>query len=399
MAGTVEKIKKLTLGKPQFFADIPKRLSYSSTSRNRWQGFGFSLLSVAVATFLMFVLHLEPYNVNMVFMFLTLVSTVWFGLGAGSLTAVLSFLSFDFFFIPPYFTLVIDAFQGWTAVFLFFGTALFANQVAGRARLGYEQAHKRAQEATALYELATAVLTRIDQREMLLVVMQKASEVLKAQNCTLYLQEEKNEATLVESAMIEAPGYGGAPHRHPDPAIAQTVFRQNHPSYFPDQPVTINQTQGYGEVVFTNSVAYLPLSYGSQVLGVMVIVGPQRENHVLFSTEEKRLIQVFANHVALAVEHAHLIRESAQLQALRESDTLKTSLLASVSHELRTPLTSIKTASANLRIYENIIPDQEYGEIINLIEQETERLARLVSNLLDLSRIEGHALAQELGWY
>src|SRR5689334_10915061 len=94
-----------------------KKLKYSSTARLRWQGILFSFGITAGSTALMLLFSIAPYNVNMVFMLLTLVATVWFGLGTGVLTAVLGFFSFDYFFIPPYFTLVIDAFQGWTAAF------------------------------------------------------------------------------------------------------------------------------------------------------------------------------------------------------------------------------------------------------------------------------------------
>jgi len=378
------------------------RLLYFSTARLRWQGVLFSFLSVAVATLILFLLNEAPYNVNMVFMFLTLISTVWFGLMTGFLTAVLSFFCFDFFFIPPFFTLVIDALQGWTAVLLFFGTALFANQVAGRARISSFHAQQHALEATALYELGTEVLTRIDQREMLLVVLRKVSEILKAQHCTLYLLDEGVEGKLLESAMIELPSYHNNPHRHPDPAIAQTVFQQNRVAYFPVQSnfqSDSSRQHNDGLVDETAPVAYLPLTYGSQVMGVMVTVGRDRDEQLNFSVEENRLIQVFANHVALAVEHARLIRESAQVATLRDSDQLKSSLLASVSHELRTPLTSITTAVANLELYDEPQLGTDYHETLNIIEQETERLDRLVTNLLDLSKIEAHALKPDFGWY
>src|SRR5690349_16662788 len=115
-----------------------------------WQGVSFSLLAVALTTGPLFVLGIAPYNVNMVYMLITLFATVWFGLWSGVLTAFIAFLCFDYFFLPPYFTFIIDAFQGWIAVFLFLGTALFANQVAGRARWNNLQAQARSQEISAL---------------------------------------------------------------------------------------------------------------------------------------------------------------------------------------------------------------------------------------------------------
>jgi len=370
------------------------QLAYSSTARYRWQGVLFSIGCVGIATVILFELNLALYNVNMVYLFLTIVATVWFGLAAGALTAILSLLCFDYFFIPPYFTFIVDAFQGWAAVVLFIGTALFANQVAGRARLGSQQAQQRALEATALYELATAVITKIDQQEMLQLVLKKVSEALNTQNCTLYLKDEERNDQLIEIARIDT--LGTPDTRHPDVSIAQVVLIQNRAAFYPgnseQSPEKINSAQG----VAPNTVAYLPLIYGLQVLGVMVVVGPEDKN---LDNEEKRLIQVFANHVALALAHARLIRESAQLATLRDSDKLKSSLLASVSHELRTPLTSIKTATSNLHLFDKIIETADYAETLAIIEQETDRLTRLVSNLLDLSKIEAQALKPDFGWY
>ncbi|HEX2915698.1 MAG TPA: ATP-binding protein [Chloroflexia bacterium] len=382
-------------------------LKYSSTSRPRWQGIVFSLSGLTLTTIIMFNFKFELYNVNMIYMALTLIATVWFGLGTGVLTAIAAFFCFDYYFIPPYFTFIIDAFQGWTAVFLFLGTALFANQVAGRARLGNQQAQARAQEASALYELATAVITKVNQTEMLLLVLQKVCEALGITDCTLFIKDEKNEDQLVETARIEPLQFQKevAPPRHPDLALAQAVFNQHRPAFLPGQRGTLHQSS-QGEQpskeslpASFGSVAYVPISSGSQTLGVMVLVGSDDGHQLEFSPEEKRLMQVLANHVALAVEHARLIREAAQVATLRDSDKLKSSLLASVSHELRTPLAAIKTATANLQTRDIDWSDEERDEFLELIEIETDRLTRLVSNVLDLSKIEAHALKPDFGWY
>lgn len=389
-------------------------LQYSSTRQHRWKGLLFSIGTVGVSTLIMFTLKTEPYNVNMVFMLLTLMATVWFGLAAGFVTAVAGFLCFNYFFIPPLFTFVVDAGQGWTAVFLFFGTALLANQVAGRARLSSRAAQQRAQEATALYELATAVLTRVDQTEMLMLVLQKVSQELGTASCSLFLWEpEAGGGHLVESTRLEALKTSEIAlcDRHPDPAIAQAVFQQNRAAFFPAEN-NLTEPGGYSEesgfkarpvlpkkAVLRGPVAYLPLAYGSEVLGVMTMVGYGRADQPDFSPEERRIIQVFSNHVALAVEHARLIREAAQVATLRDSDKLKTALLDSVSHELRTPLTSIKTATANLQAKDIDWAEEERDEFLGVIEQETNRLTRLVANLLELSKIEGGALKPNWGWH
>lgn len=390
-------------------------LKYSSTARLRWQGILFSFLAVGGGTLLLLLLDLAPYNVNMVFMLLTIVATAWFGLGTGVLTALLAFFCFDYFFIPPFFTLVIDAGQGWTAIFLFLGTALFANQVAGRAREGNQQAQFRAREATALYDLATAVITKIDQTEMLMLVLRKVRETLNTTSCTLFLADETRNGQLVETTRIEKIEHGledaAAFIHQPELSMAQAVFNQNRATFLPGLLTDFNgsdesgrppsglEPSGSSRLEINGSIAYVPLTYGSERLGVLCLAGWRGSDESEDTSERVRLIQVFANHVALAVEHTRLIREAAQVAALRDSDKLKSALLASVSHELRTPLTAIKTAAANLRSVNPNVPEEETSEIVNIIEQETDRLTRLVSDMLDLSKIEAHALQPNFGWY
>src|SRR5207237_4851755 len=91
--------------------------------------------------------------------------------------------------------------------------------------------------------------------------------------------------------------------------------------------------------------------------------------------------------------------ESLQIELLRRTDALRATLLFSVSHDLRTPLSSIKAAASSL-LQEDVQWDEEARRSFALaIEQEADRLNRLVGNLLDMSRIEGGALKPEKEWY
>lgn len=89
-----------------------------------------------------------------------------------------------------------------------------------------------------------------------------------------------------------------------------------------------------------------------------------------------------------ADEVARLAREAEGAEALREADRLKDALLASVSHDLRTPLTTIKALAHGIRVD----GDERAAESAAVIEAETDRLTRVVSDLLDLSRLRGGAL-------
>jgi two-component system sensor histidine kinase KdpD len=143
-------------------------------------------------------------------------------------------------------------------------------------------------------------------------------------------------------------------------------------------------------------VLYLPVRTARRSIGVLGVAAVRAAD---FSTDERRLLTTFANQVALAIDHAHLIEEATRAAALEQADQLKSALLTAVSHDLRTPLASIK-ASATSLLQENMHWDAAtQREFLTAINEETDRLTRLVSNFLDLSRIQGGALRPEKEWY
>ena len=119
----------------------------------------------------------------------------------------------------------------------------------------------------------------------------------------------------------------------------------------------------------------------------------------VFRAEDEQTLTTFVDQAALALERARLSEEAASAAALAQSDELKSALLAAVSHDLRTPLASIK-ASATSLLDDSVEWDAEARQdFLEAIDEETDRLTLMVSNLLDLSRIEGGALRPQKDWY
>src|SRR5436853_6681264 len=153
----------------------------------------------------------------------------------------------------------------------------------------------------------------------------------------------------------------------------------------------------------------IPLKTGAKVIGVLRL---QLEDDPRHFTHEKSLgvdldrtepetafFWTFLDQATSGIERARLRRESLQIELLRRTDALRAALLSSVSHDLRTPLSSIKAAASSL-LQEDVQWDEEARRSFALaIEQEADRLNRLVGNLLDMSRIEGGALKPEKEWY
>ena len=107
----------------------------------------------------------------------------------------------------------------------------------------------------------------------------------------------------------------------------------------------------------------------------------------------------FLDQATAVIERARLRRESLRIELLQRTDALRSALLSSVSHDLRTPLSSIKAAASSL-LQEDVQWNEEERKSFALsIERESDRLNRLVGNLLDMTRIEGGALKPEKEWY
>jgi two-component system sensor histidine kinase KdpD len=107
---------------------------------------------------------------------------------------------------------------------------------------------------------------------------------------------------------------------------------------------------------------------------------------------ETGLLGTFVNQAALAVDRAVLREQAMRARLLEEVDRWRSALMGAASHDLRTPLASIKTAVSSLRQSDGDLGAHDRSELLELIELQSDRLARLVSNLLDMTRIESGAL-------
>jgi len=109
----------------------------------------------------------------------------------------------------------------------------------------------------------------------------------------------------------------------------------------------------------------------------------------------RRFLPALAALLAVAVEREALEREALEAETLRRSDLVKTALLRAVSHDLRSPLTGIRTAVGALRSETLELSEQDRRELLETIDLDSDRLSRLVADLLDLSRLEAGAAAPE----
>lgn len=136
----------------------------------------------------------------------------------------------------------------------------------------------------------------------------------------------------------------------------------------------------------TSGVRVLALAATGAPLGLLGVKGPALDD------EARELLRVFANHAAVSLERARLREQALRSELLEETQRVQKALMGAVSHDLRTPLATIKVSASTLRRSGQALDDEDRQELLRNIDAEADRLSRLVTNLLDLTRVDAGAL-------
>jgi two-component system, OmpR family, sensor histidine kinase KdpD len=255
---------------------------------------------------------------------------VVFGLVYAIAVSIASMLAFNFFFLPPVHTFALRDSANWFALSVYLATAVVVSELAARSRRRATEAVEREREAKLLAGVAATLL-----------------EANHVQNRLKEVGEQVADALGLSYAHIEVGSL-----RKPDPGERTADLRVGH-SY----------------------VGRLYFPAGEQLPGVA----------------EERTLPALASILAVAVERERLSRAAVDAETLRRSDSIKTAVLRAVSHDLRSPLTAIRAAGEGLERADLSLDDRERSELVEMITGEAARLERLVTNLLDLSRLEAGA--------
>ena len=157
-----------------------------------------------------------------------------------------------------------------------------------------------------------------------------------------------------------------------------------------------DQMAGLGTDTLPNATALFVPLVGSQRTVGAVGVAPDDVNRFA-DPEQLRLLETCASLIALSLERDQSVLEAQRAQLQVQAEQMRNSLLSSVSHDLRTPLAVIAGASASL--LSETPPDGKNRELVQTIADESHHLARLVENLLDMSRLESGAAAPNKQWH
>lgn len=379
---------------------LGRAVSYSEHAYRRYLIAGFAVIG-ATGAMLTVRGDLGVLNVSLIFLLLIFVVALILGSGAAVFAAVLSFLAFNFFLIPPFYTFTIDRTDHVLALFVYLSIAMVTGNLAAKVRARTEIAIREQRRTALLYDLNAALIGNITLDEILTTIVERVVQVYGAEECRILLPID----TAHDSLRISARYPPSAPDKIDRQNLAMALWAMEHRvragqgigQYRVRLPHGVQNPKRHPMQLRSRDVMYVPIATEDRIIGVLEIAGKPGGGR--FRDDDVRLLTSFAHQAGLALERARLTEEAAQAAVLAQSDELKSALLAAVSHELRTPLTAIKASVTSLLDRSVQWDNASQGEFLQAIDEETDRLTLMVGNLLDLSRIESGALRPDKGWY
>jgi two-component system sensor histidine kinase KdpD len=346
--------------------------------RLRSNEYVWSVLIIAVATAvgLLFRSHLQIIDVAMLFLLAVVVVGYRYRRGPALLASLLSIAAFDFVFVPPFYRFNVHE----SAYYLTFGVmlavALSMGQLTARIREQVQDASERERRARALYALSGELSGSEDLTEQLGIAARHISEAAHgAAQLFLDGSGRAEQDDWLNEALFESL----------DVRVAATWAYQN------------GEIAGWGTPHCAEAEALVvPLRSPSRTIGV-VTVRPESVYEVI-SGAEQETVEVLADQAAAAFERTMLSQAHEQARVEVESERLRTALLSSLSHDLRTPLGSIEGAASSLLQPSNGLSAEARRDMAETILEESRRMTRLVTNLLDMVRVETGALAVHKQW-
>lgn len=338
---------------------------------------GAGLAAVLAVTVVLRGLHVSNAGtISTTYLMVVLLVAATSRLRVAVMTSIAAMLCLNFFFLPPLGTLAIAEPHNWVALFAFLAVSLIASNLSAVARARTEEAVGRRDELARLFDLSRDVLLMTDSREALTVLARAIARrfdlafvAVTVPNGDVWDVHEAGTLRIDLDRRELSAAFAAAQVTLEFDAYART--------YAGHRTTTVD-----GRVI-----RLVPLRVGTKPIGVLAAAGRPVEPGTL---------DTLAGVVAIAIERAHLLEERKAAELTRQSEQLKTALLASLSHDLRTPLTAIRVAASNINSVDS--SRDERIEQSDLILAEVERLTRLFENVLEMARIDAGAVPTEARW-
>lgn len=337
---------------------------------------GAALLFVAPATALGVVIDrfTQLPNISLVFLLAVLGAAAYAGFAAALLAALLSALTYNFFFIPPLYTFTIASPHEVFALCVFVAAAVLAGSLASRIRDQARSARRRAAAVQALYDFARKLTGTANPDDVLWACVTQLHASIR-RNVVLLMPRGTELETVAAWPPDTELGVG-------ELAAARWANERKEPA-----------GAGTGTLP-TCRFQFRPLTSPHGIVGVC---GYEFGQDGLDSGSE-RMLAAILDQAATAIDRARLTLERAEHVARQESERYREALLSSISHDLRTPLATITGSVTSLREYGERMPPESRDDLLQSIEEEGARLSRFVANLLDMTRIATGTLIASRDW-
>ena len=330
----------------------------------------FAILTVALATtlFLPFRGVLDKGHWGVGYLGLVVGVAAAGGSRAAAVAAISAFACWNYFFIPPYYTLVVHERQDLFTLLIFLIVSIAVGLLTGQSRNRERQALRREREATLLNRLSGEILATESEQAMASTVLETVRGAVSADEVAVFIAgtQDRLEATWDPK---------------PTEWRAEVVARVESLLRSDIDPVIL-EDESRDEIVF------LPLQTKDAVLGVLY--AGNTTSHRPYGAEDRRLLASVANLLSAFVQQTRLRRQASAATALKEADRLKSTFISSVSHELKTPLASLMASVTGLLQRGDATGLEVHAELEAAVI-DLRRLESSIGDLLDIARLEGAA--------
>lgn len=344
-----------------------------------WGGYARAAAAVGIATAICWPMHsrFELANLIMVYLLAVVAVATRLGRGPAMFASVLSVAAFDFFFVPPQWTFAVSDTQYLVTFGVMLIVAFVISTLTNRVREQAELARHRERRTAALLSLSRELASTRELDRLLEACARQISELFDAQVAILMPTDDRR---------VSVRAIRGDTYEVDEKELGVALWVFDH-----------DQAAGLGTGTLPAARAlYLPLVGSRGTVGVLGIC-PSAPNAVR-DPDQLRLLEAFANQSALAIERAKLAEEARAAWERVEAEFMRNTLLSSVSHDLRTPLAAIAGAASSLVEAGDSLAEPARREMAESIFEESDRMERLVNNLLDMTRLESGGLQIRKEW-
>jgi two-component system, OmpR family, sensor histidine kinase KdpD len=311
-----------------------------------------SLALVAAITFVFF--RLIPVNATTTGFFylvaILMIATAW-GIVESTIASVVAMLCFNYFFLPPVGTFTIADPQNWVALFAFLATSLTASQLSARTKRRTKEVMERQREMERLYSLSRGLLLTDVTQPMAKQIAQQIASAFEFPAVALY---DRSNGEIYRAGIV-------------DVLEIETKLRE----------AATRSASSHGS---TPDVIIMPVRLGGHPIGSLAIQGPELSDAAL---------QSLLNLVAIGLERTLAQQAINRAEVATRSEELKSALLDAIAHEFKTPLTSAKAVTTDLLAAPPGELPQHQRDLIGIADESVDRMSRLVSDAIQLARIEG----------